>query len=57
MPKVETFLKQDEIVEIVRKSSDNGISRSAAIRAAVIYCLDNKEFDKWLKDNIEEFEK
>jgi hypothetical protein len=56
MPKVETFLKADEIDAIYRQCKLNDISRSAFIRAALVYALEHMiEFGKWLKDNIERF--
>lgn len=57
MPKVETFLKRNEIEEIENRAKEANISRSACIRAAVLYSIKNYDFDRWLKDNKDKLEK
>jgi hypothetical protein len=55
MPKVETFLKTEEIDNVEEYADEKGLSRSAYIRAAVMYAMETNGFDKWLEDNIERF--
>jgi hypothetical protein len=55
MPKVETWLKKIDIELAEEEAKKKGLSRSAWIRAAVIYAQVGHGFDKWLEDNIEQF--
>ena len=55
MPKIETFLKQEEIAEVEDRAKFIKISRSAYIRAAVTYALADLNFFRWLEDNADRF--
>lgn len=49
MPKVETFLKSEEIEDIEERAKEAGISRSAWIRDAVLEKLEREGNNKILE--------
>jgi hypothetical protein len=55
MPKVETFLKSEEIDSVEKYADEKGLSRSAYIRAAVIYAMEHQNFSTWLDIYIDLF--
>jgi hypothetical protein len=52
MPKVETWLKSEEISDIELYATEKELSRSAYIRAAVLFAIESDDFNEWLKNNM-----
>jgi len=56
MPKIETFLKTEEIEDVEDMAKEKGLSRSAYIRAVVVFSIEYLTvFEEWLEGNIDRF--